>query len=36
MVWDERGSYLYIFRMTNRGRMSESFTNYEAKDLLRK
>ncbi|KAF7800605.1 uncharacterized protein G2W53_044974 [Senna tora] len=25
-----------IFRTTNRGRISETFTNYEAKDLLRK
>ncbi|KAF7802628.1 uncharacterized protein G2W53_041739 [Senna tora] len=33
MAWEERGSSLDIFRMTNRGRISESFTNYEAKDL---
>ncbi|KAF7802548.1 uncharacterized protein G2W53_041659 [Senna tora] len=36
MAWEERGSCLNIFRMTNRGRVSETFTNYEAKDLLRK
>ncbi|KAF7814708.1 uncharacterized protein G2W53_028677 [Senna tora] len=32
---EERGSCLNIFRTTNRGRISETFTNYEAKDLLR-
>ncbi|KAF7812685.1 uncharacterized protein G2W53_033661 [Senna tora] len=36
LAWDERGSCLNIFRTTNRGQISESFTNYEAKDLLRK
>ncbi|KAF7835055.1 uncharacterized protein G2W53_009914 [Senna tora] len=36
MAWGERGSCLNIFRTTNRGRISETFTNYEAKDLLRK
>ncbi|KAF7802809.1 uncharacterized protein G2W53_041920 [Senna tora] len=36
MAWEEHGSCLNIFRMTNRGRISETFTNYEAKDLLRK
>ncbi|KAF7835153.1 uncharacterized protein G2W53_010012 [Senna tora] len=36
LEWEERGSCLNIFRTTNRGRISESFTNYEAKDLLRK
>ncbi|KAF7834929.1 uncharacterized protein G2W53_009788 [Senna tora] len=36
LAWAERGSCLNIFRMTNRGRISDSFTNYEAKDLLRK
>ncbi|KAF7834935.1 uncharacterized protein G2W53_009794 [Senna tora] len=36
LVWEERGSCLNIFRTTNRGRISETFTNYEAKDLLRK
>ncbi|KAF7834986.1 uncharacterized protein G2W53_009845 [Senna tora] len=36
LAWEERGSCLNIFRMTNRGRISETFTNYEAKDLLRK
>ncbi|KAF7821058.1 uncharacterized protein G2W53_026513 [Senna tora] len=36
MEWEERGSCINILRMTNRGRISESFTNYEAKDLLRK
>ncbi|KAF7839196.1 uncharacterized protein G2W53_007678 [Senna tora] len=36
MAWEERGSCLNIFQTTNRGRISETFTNYEAKDLLRK
>ncbi|KAF7821010.1 uncharacterized protein G2W53_026465 [Senna tora] len=36
MTWEERGSCLNIFRMTNHGRILEPFTNYEAKDLLRK
>ncbi|KAF7835429.1 uncharacterized protein G2W53_010288 [Senna tora] len=36
MAWEEGGSYLNIFRMTNRGRISETITNYEAKHLLRK
>ncbi|KAF7832036.1 uncharacterized protein G2W53_014369 [Senna tora] len=36
LAWEERGSCLNIFWMTNRGRISETFTNYEAKDLLRK
>ncbi|KAF7832022.1 uncharacterized protein G2W53_014355 [Senna tora] len=36
LAWDERGSCLNIFRTTNRGRISETFMNYEAKDLLRK
>ncbi|KAF7831997.1 uncharacterized protein G2W53_014330 [Senna tora] len=36
LAWEERGSCLNIFRTTNRGRSSETFTNYEAKDLLRK
>ncbi|KAF7812690.1 uncharacterized protein G2W53_033666 [Senna tora] len=35
-AWEERGSCLNIFRMKIRGRISETFTNYEAKDLLRK
>ncbi|KAF7802572.1 uncharacterized protein G2W53_041683 [Senna tora] len=35
MAWEERGSFLNIFWTTNRGRISETFTNYEAKDLLR-
>ncbi|KAF7835025.1 Transposon Ty3-I Gag-Pol polyprotein [Senna tora] len=34
--WEERGSCLNIFQMTNHGRISETFTIYEAKDLLRK
>ncbi|KAF7831993.1 uncharacterized protein G2W53_014326 [Senna tora] len=34
MAWEERGSCINIFRTTNRGRISETFTNYEAKDLL--
>ncbi|KAF7802556.1 uncharacterized protein G2W53_041667 [Senna tora] len=36
LAWEERGSCLNIFRMKNHGRISETFTNYEAKDLLRK
>ncbi|KAF7802623.1 uncharacterized protein G2W53_041734 [Senna tora] len=36
MAWEERGSCINIFRMTNRGRISEIFVNYDAKDLLRK
>ncbi|KAF7812692.1 uncharacterized protein G2W53_033668 [Senna tora] len=36
LAWEERGSCLNIFRITNRGRISETFTNYEANDLLRK
>ncbi|KAF7821004.1 uncharacterized protein G2W53_026459 [Senna tora] len=36
MAWEERGSCLNIFWTTNHGRISETFTNYEAKDLLRK
>ncbi|KAF7820994.1 uncharacterized protein G2W53_026449 [Senna tora] len=36
MAWEERGSCLNIFRKTNHGRISETFTNYEAKHLLRK
>ncbi|KAF7834996.1 uncharacterized protein G2W53_009855 [Senna tora] len=36
LAWEERGSCLNIFRTTNRGRISETFTNYEAKDLSRK
>ncbi|KAF7812684.1 uncharacterized protein G2W53_033660 [Senna tora] len=36
LVWEEHGSCLNIFRMTNRGQISETFTNYEVKDLLRK
>ncbi|KAF7831998.1 uncharacterized protein G2W53_014331 [Senna tora] len=35
LAWEERESCLNIFRMTNRGRISETFTNYEARDLLR-
>ncbi|KAF7812689.1 uncharacterized protein G2W53_033665 [Senna tora] len=34
-AWEERGSCLNIFRTKNRNRISETFTNYEAKDLLR-
>ncbi|KAF7823805.1 uncharacterized protein G2W53_021949 [Senna tora] len=30
----ERGSCLNIFWMINHGRISETFTNYEAKDLF--
>ncbi|KAF7834984.1 uncharacterized protein G2W53_009843 [Senna tora] len=36
LAWEERESCLNIFRTTNRGLISETFTNYEAKDLLRK
>ncbi|KAF7835168.1 uncharacterized protein G2W53_010027 [Senna tora] len=36
MAWEERGSCLNIFRTTNRGRISETFMNYDAKHLLRK
>ncbi|KAF7820980.1 uncharacterized protein G2W53_026435 [Senna tora] len=36
MAREEPGSCLNIFRMTNHGRISETFTNYEAKDWLRK
>ncbi|KAF7831964.1 uncharacterized protein G2W53_014297 [Senna tora] len=36
MAWEERGSCLNIFRTRNRGRISETFTNYEAKNFLRK
>ncbi|KAF7839082.1 DUF11 domain-containing protein [Senna tora] len=36
LAWEERGSCLNILRTTNRSRISETFTNYEAKDLLRK
>ncbi|KAF7823854.1 uncharacterized protein G2W53_021998 [Senna tora] len=35
-AWEERGSCLNIFRTTNRGRITETFMNYEAKDLFRK
>ncbi|KAF7802635.1 uncharacterized protein G2W53_041746 [Senna tora] len=35
LAWEERGSCLNIFWTTNRGRISETFMNYEAKDLLR-
>ncbi|KAF7835017.1 uncharacterized protein G2W53_009876 [Senna tora] len=34
-AWEERGSCLNIFQMTNRGRISETITKYEAKELLR-
>ncbi|KAF7834971.1 uncharacterized protein G2W53_009830 [Senna tora] len=36
LAWEERGSCLNKFRTKNRSRISETFTNYEAKDLLRK
>ncbi|KAF7814723.1 uncharacterized protein G2W53_028692 [Senna tora] len=36
LAWEERGSCLNIFRTTNHGQISETFTKYEAKDLLRK
>ncbi|KAF7802551.1 uncharacterized protein G2W53_041662 [Senna tora] len=35
MAWEECGSRLNIFWTTNRGQILETFTNYEAKDLLR-
>ncbi|KAF7814942.1 uncharacterized protein G2W53_028911 [Senna tora] len=35
MAWEERGLSLNIFPMRNRGQISETFTNYEAKDLTR-
>ncbi|KAF7821044.1 uncharacterized protein G2W53_026499 [Senna tora] len=35
MAWEERGLSLNILRKTNRCRILENFTNYEAKDLLR-
>ncbi|KAF7820794.1 uncharacterized protein G2W53_026249 [Senna tora] len=34
LAWDERGSCLNISRMTHHRWISETFTNYEAKDLL--
>ncbi|KAF7835101.1 uncharacterized protein G2W53_009960 [Senna tora] len=36
LAWEARGSCLNIFRTKNRGRISETITNYEAKVLLRK
>ncbi|KAF7835050.1 uncharacterized protein G2W53_009909 [Senna tora] len=36
MAWEERRSYLNIFWTKNRGRISETITNYEANHLLRK
>ncbi|KAF7835102.1 uncharacterized protein G2W53_009961 [Senna tora] len=36
LAWEERGSCLNIFWTKNRGRISKTFTNYDAKDLLRK
>ncbi|KAF7812663.1 uncharacterized protein G2W53_033639 [Senna tora] len=35
LAWEERGSCINIFQTTNLGRISETFTNYEPKDLLR-
>ncbi|KAF7823831.1 uncharacterized protein G2W53_021975 [Senna tora] len=35
-AWEEHGSCLNIFQMTNRGWISENFTNYGAKNLLGK
>ncbi|KAF7820996.1 uncharacterized protein G2W53_026451 [Senna tora] len=35
MAWEERRSCHHIFRTTNRDQISKTFTNYEAKDLLR-
>ncbi|KAF7832028.1 uncharacterized protein G2W53_014361 [Senna tora] len=34
LAWEERGSCLNIIWTKNRDRISETFTNYEAKDLL--
>ncbi|KAF7821008.1 uncharacterized protein G2W53_026463 [Senna tora] len=34
MAWEERGSCLNIFQTTNRGQISETFTNYETKRVL--
>ncbi|KAF7832077.1 uncharacterized protein G2W53_014410 [Senna tora] len=36
VAWEERRSCLNIFRTTNRSRISGTFMNYEAKDLLRR
>ncbi|KAF7821060.1 uncharacterized protein G2W53_026515 [Senna tora] len=36
MAWEERRSCLNLFQTKNRGRISETFMNYEAKHLLRK
>ncbi|KAF7834913.1 uncharacterized protein G2W53_009772 [Senna tora] len=36
VAWELRGSCLTIFRTRNRDQISETFTNYETKDLLRK
>ncbi|KAF7835426.1 uncharacterized protein G2W53_010285 [Senna tora] len=36
MAREERGPCLNIFRKTNHGQISETFTNYEVKHLLRK
>ncbi|KAF7814943.1 uncharacterized protein G2W53_028912 [Senna tora] len=36
MAWDERGSCLNILWSRNRGRITETFTNFDAKHLLRK
>ncbi|KAF7832021.1 uncharacterized protein G2W53_014354 [Senna tora] len=35
LAWEKRGSCLNIFRTKNHARISETFMNYEAKDLLR-
>ncbi|KAF7834973.1 uncharacterized protein G2W53_009832 [Senna tora] len=34
LAWEERGSCLNILGTTNRGRISETYTNYEAKRLV--
>ncbi|KAF7821059.1 uncharacterized protein G2W53_026514 [Senna tora] len=34
-AWEERGSCLNLFQTTNRGGISKTFKNYEAKHLLR-
>ncbi|KAF7835438.1 uncharacterized protein G2W53_010297 [Senna tora] len=36
MALEGHGSCVNIFRITNHGRISETFTNYDAKHLMRK
>ncbi|KAF7839220.1 uncharacterized protein G2W53_007702 [Senna tora] len=35
MAWEDSGSCLNRFWKTNHGQISETFTNYEAKDLCK-